>query len=220
MSEKKNPPMPPRSEEEVVFGDELPVLPIRNAVLFPAPSRPSTSAARSRSRWWRTSTTSPARSSRSSPSAIRRPTIPGRRTCTRSGCAARVLKALEAQLGQLLADLAGPHAHPARQRHGPHAVPARQDPPHGRAGDGGRRGGGAGDEPARHREAGHPADARAARARRARSSTPSRRPARSPISSRPTSTRRSRRRRSSSRRSTLKERIRKVLRLLTRSSRS
>ena len=35
MSDKKNPPMPPRSEEEVVFGDELPVLPIRNAVLFP-----------------------------------------------------------------------------------------------------------------------------------------------------------------------------------------
>ena len=35
MSEKKNPPMPPRSDEEVVFGDELPVLPIRNAVLFP-----------------------------------------------------------------------------------------------------------------------------------------------------------------------------------------
>ena len=37
MSEKKNPPpvMPPRNDEEVVFGDELPVLPIRNAVLFP-----------------------------------------------------------------------------------------------------------------------------------------------------------------------------------------
>ena len=35
MSDKKNPPMPPRSEEDVVFGDELPVLPIRNAVLFP-----------------------------------------------------------------------------------------------------------------------------------------------------------------------------------------
>jgi len=30
MSEKKNPPMPPRSEEDVVFGDELPVLPIRS----------------------------------------------------------------------------------------------------------------------------------------------------------------------------------------------
>ena len=40
MSEKKNPPLPPRSEEEVVFGDELPVLPIRNAVLFPGAVAP------------------------------------------------------------------------------------------------------------------------------------------------------------------------------------
>src|SRR5512135_2809810 len=40
MSEKKNPPMPPRSEEEVIFGDELPVLPIRNAVLFPGAVAP------------------------------------------------------------------------------------------------------------------------------------------------------------------------------------
>src|SRR5436305_3669684 len=40
MSEKKNPPMPPRSDEEVVFGDELPVLPIRNAVLFPGAVAP------------------------------------------------------------------------------------------------------------------------------------------------------------------------------------
>ena len=40
MSDKKNPPMPPRSEEEVVFGDELPVLPIRNAVLFPGAVAP------------------------------------------------------------------------------------------------------------------------------------------------------------------------------------
>ncbi|MFO0763100.1 MAG: endopeptidase La [Byssovorax sp.] len=40
MSEKKMPPMPPRSEEEVVFGDELPVLPIRNAVLFPGAVAP------------------------------------------------------------------------------------------------------------------------------------------------------------------------------------
>src|SRR5262245_64824739 len=40
MSEKKNPPMPPRSEEEVVFGDELPVLPIRNHVLFPGSVAP------------------------------------------------------------------------------------------------------------------------------------------------------------------------------------
>src|SRR5689334_9820273 len=40
MSEKKSPPMPPRSEEEVVFGDELPVLPIRNAVLFPGAVAP------------------------------------------------------------------------------------------------------------------------------------------------------------------------------------
>ena len=41
MSDKKNPPpMPPRSEEEVQFGDELPVLPIRNAVLFPGAVAP------------------------------------------------------------------------------------------------------------------------------------------------------------------------------------
>src|SRR6187551_569821 len=40
MSEKKNPPMPPRSDEDVVFGDELPVLPIRNAVLFPGAVAP------------------------------------------------------------------------------------------------------------------------------------------------------------------------------------
>src|SRR5688572_33361005 len=42
MSDKKNPPppVPPRSDEEVVFGDELPVLPIRNAVLFPGAVAP------------------------------------------------------------------------------------------------------------------------------------------------------------------------------------
>ena len=40
MSDKKNPPMPPRSDEEIVFGDELPVLPIRNAVLFPGAVAP------------------------------------------------------------------------------------------------------------------------------------------------------------------------------------
>ena len=41
MSEKKNPPdARPASEEEVVFGDELPVLPIRNAVLFPGAVAP------------------------------------------------------------------------------------------------------------------------------------------------------------------------------------
>src|SRR5215468_4337700 len=42
MSEKKNPPppIPPRSEEDVQFGDELPVLPIRNAVLFPGAVAP------------------------------------------------------------------------------------------------------------------------------------------------------------------------------------
>ena len=32
--------MPPRSDEEVQFGDELPVLPIRNAVLFPGAVAP------------------------------------------------------------------------------------------------------------------------------------------------------------------------------------
>ena len=37
MSEKKN---PHRSEDEVTFGDRLPVLPIRNAVLFPGAVAP------------------------------------------------------------------------------------------------------------------------------------------------------------------------------------
>ncbi len=42
MSEKKNPPPPPPrpSDDEVQFGDELPVLPIRNAVLFPGAVAP------------------------------------------------------------------------------------------------------------------------------------------------------------------------------------
>src|SRR5882724_12558322 len=42
MSEKKNPPppMPPRSDEELKFADELAVLPIRNAVLFPGAVAP------------------------------------------------------------------------------------------------------------------------------------------------------------------------------------
>jgi len=42
MSDKKAPPMPPRppDDEVVQFGDELPVLPIRNAVLFPGAVAP------------------------------------------------------------------------------------------------------------------------------------------------------------------------------------
>jgi ATP-dependent Lon protease len=42
MSEKKAPTAPPRSQDEdvVQFGDELPVLPIRNAVLFPGAVAP------------------------------------------------------------------------------------------------------------------------------------------------------------------------------------
>ncbi|MFO0678747.1 MAG: endopeptidase La [Polyangiaceae bacterium] len=41
MSEKKGPPpVPPRDEDTVQFGDELPVLPIRNAVLFPGAVAP------------------------------------------------------------------------------------------------------------------------------------------------------------------------------------
>jgi ATP-dependent Lon protease len=41
MTEKKAPPPAPKPEEEVVhFGDELPVLPIRNAVLFPGAVAP------------------------------------------------------------------------------------------------------------------------------------------------------------------------------------
>src|SRR6202789_1015892 len=41
MSEKKQPQNPPRQEEEAIqFGDELPVLPIRNAVLFPGAVSP------------------------------------------------------------------------------------------------------------------------------------------------------------------------------------
>src|SRR5579872_5887709 len=40
MSEKKGPPPPKPEEEAVHFGDELPVLPIRNAVLFPGAVAP------------------------------------------------------------------------------------------------------------------------------------------------------------------------------------
>jgi ATP-dependent Lon protease len=41
MSDKKAPPPPrPQEEEAIVFGDELPVLPIRNAVLFPGAVAP------------------------------------------------------------------------------------------------------------------------------------------------------------------------------------
>src|ERR1044071_4536791 len=43
MSEKKNPSapqIPPPSEDEIKFGDDLPVLPIRNAVLFPGAVAP------------------------------------------------------------------------------------------------------------------------------------------------------------------------------------
>src|ERR1700735_358764 len=42
MSDKKAPPMPPRPPDDEVaqFGDELPVLPIRNAVLFPGAVAP------------------------------------------------------------------------------------------------------------------------------------------------------------------------------------
>lgn len=40
MSERKAPPAPPKDEEMVQFGEELPVLPIRNAVLFPGAVAP------------------------------------------------------------------------------------------------------------------------------------------------------------------------------------
>ena len=44
MSEKKKPPppppQPPPAEDEIRFGDELAVLPIRNAVLFPGAVAP------------------------------------------------------------------------------------------------------------------------------------------------------------------------------------
>src|SRR5207244_11510942 len=40
MSEKKTPATPPRDEDTVQFGSELPVLPIRNAVLFPGAVAP------------------------------------------------------------------------------------------------------------------------------------------------------------------------------------
>ena len=43
MTEKK-PPLPPRNDEDVQFGDHLPVLPIRNAVLFPGASGAGLSA--------------------------------------------------------------------------------------------------------------------------------------------------------------------------------
>jgi ATP-dependent Lon protease len=40
MSEKKSPPARDKDEEQIQFGDELPVLPIRNAVLFPGAVAP------------------------------------------------------------------------------------------------------------------------------------------------------------------------------------
>src|SRR5215207_9910124 len=40
MSEKKKPAPPPAADEEIKFGDELAVLPIRNAVLFPGAVAP------------------------------------------------------------------------------------------------------------------------------------------------------------------------------------
>ena len=44
MSEKKGPARE-KEEEQVQFGDELPVLPIRNAVLFPGAVAPFASGA-------------------------------------------------------------------------------------------------------------------------------------------------------------------------------
>jgi ATP-dependent Lon protease len=83
MSEKKQ--NQARQEEEVIqFGDELPVLPIRNAVLFPGAVAPF-DVGREKSVALVEDVDNLTRpSSRSSRSGIRRPTIRARTTCTRS----------------------------------------------------------------------------------------------------------------------------------------
>ncbi len=161
MSEKKNPPMPPRSEEEVVFGDELPVLPIRNAVLFPGAVAPFDVG--------REKSVALVEDVDNLPGPRHRHLRPARSLHGRPGRGGPLPRRLrrarpqgpQAQLGQLLADPPGADAHPARVRHRQRPLPQGQGPPARRAPERGRRGRGPGDEPARHRQAGHPAHARA-----------------------------------------------------------
>src|SRR6202051_2671181 len=99
MSEKKQPP-PARAEEEAVqFGDELPVLPIRNAVLFPGAVAPF-DVGREKSVALVEDVdnlTSPviAIFAQKDPSTD----DPGKNELTTVGCAARVLKALKHSSG-------------------------------------------------------------------------------------------------------------------------
>ena len=118
MSEKKQPPRRRRTPEDeaVQFGDELPVLPIRNAVLFPGAVAPfdvgrEKSVALvedvdnltvARHRHLRAARSVDRRSGQGRPA-------PGRLRGARP-------QGAQAQLGQLLAHPAGAHAHPASTR--------------------------------------------------------------------------------------------------------
>ena len=113
MSEKKA-PAPPRRKRVVVFGDELPVLPIRNAVLFPGAVAPF-DVGREKSVALVEDVdnlASPviaifAQKDPSTDDPGARRSAPGRLRRARA-------QGAQAQLGQLLAHPAGPHAHPAR----------------------------------------------------------------------------------------------------------
>src|SRR5579862_3642130 len=101
MSEKKTPPIPPRpqDDEAVQFGDELPVLPIRNAVLFPGAVAPFDVG--------REKSVALVEDVDSLPSPViaifaqRDPSTddPGKDDLHQVGCAARVLKALKHSSG-------------------------------------------------------------------------------------------------------------------------
>src|SRR5271155_5482527 len=100
MSEKKQPQNPPRPEEEAIqFGDELPVLPIRNAVLFPGAVAPFDVG--------REKSVALVEDVDSLPSPViaifaqRDPSTddPGKDDLHHVGCAARVLKALKHSSG-------------------------------------------------------------------------------------------------------------------------
>ena len=119
MSEKKKPSPPPQppppTEDEIKFGDELPVLPIRNAVLFPGAVAPF-DVGREKSVALvedvdNLSTPVIAIFAQRDPvdgrSGRGRP-VSGRLRGARA-------QGAQAQLGQLLADPAGPDAHPARR---------------------------------------------------------------------------------------------------------
>ena len=113
-----------RKTRPIQFGDELPVLPIRNAVLFPGAVAPfDVGREKSVALVEDVDNLTVARSSPSSPSAIRRPTIRARDDLHQVGCAARVLKALKHSSGNYSLILQGLDAHPARRGHADGALP-------------------------------------------------------------------------------------------------